>query len=90
VTTTLPNGHYRTKAGSTVRVYGKHSGYLGVYFDWFEEPDACCDCVVHPYPEDWGDGTHRLTWKCDVCGGGSAVLELVPAADDADSAGREP
>jgi hypothetical protein len=84
--TSLPNGYYRTKSGSTVVVYGEHSGCVRVSFDWFEEPNACCDCVVEPYPEDWGDGTHRLTWRCDYCRGGSAVLEPVPAADDAESA----
>jgi hypothetical protein len=84
--TSLPNGHYRTKAGSTVEVYGQHSGCVRVSFDWFEEPDACCDCVVEPYPENWGDGTHRLTWRCDHCGGGSAVLEPDPIANGAESA----
>ena len=70
----LTNGHYRTKAGSTVEVFGQHSGCFRVSFDWLEEPNACCDCYVTPEPEDWGDGTHRLTWSCDFCGGGSAVL----------------
>jgi hypothetical protein len=51
--TSLPNGHYRTRAGSTVEVNGEHSGCVRVVFDWFEEPAACCDCVVEPYPEDW-------------------------------------
>ena len=45
----LPNGHYRTKAGSTVEVYGQHSGCVRVCFDWFG-PLACCDCVVGALP----------------------------------------
>jgi hypothetical protein len=79
---TLPNGHYRTKAGSTVEVFGKYSGGVRVSFDWLEEPDACSECSVNPYPEDWGDGTHHLTWSCERCGGGSAVLESDPEASE--------
>ncbi len=71
----LPNGHYRTKAGSTLEVYGAHSGCVRVEFDWLGEDHACFDCTVEPYPEDWGDGTYHLTWHCDYCGGGSAELE---------------
>jgi hypothetical protein len=72
---TLPNGHYRTKAGSTVEVYGDYSGCVRVLFARFDEPRSCFDCTAEPYPEDWGDGTYRLTWHCEHCGGGSAVLE---------------
>jgi hypothetical protein len=72
---TLPNGHYRTKAGSTVEVYGNYSGCVRVSFDWCEEPNACCDCIVNPYPENWGGGEYRLTWDCVHCDGGCAVLE---------------
>lgn len=74
-----PNGHYRTRAGSTVEVYGDHSGCVRVTFDWYEEPNACCECVVQPYPVDWGDGEFRLAWRCDYCDGGSA--ELFPDRD---------
>lgn len=81
---TLPNGHYRTKAGSTLEVAGQHGGIFRVFFDWFEESMASCDCCVTPEPEDWGDGTHRLTWHCECCcGGGSAVLEPAPAESEA-------
>jgi hypothetical protein len=78
---TLPNGHYRTHAGSTLEVHGEHGGCVRVSFDWVEEAGACCDCTVDPYPEDWGDGEHRLTWFCEFCGGGSATLEPDPEAD---------
>jgi hypothetical protein len=40
-----------------------------------DETPSCFDCVVEPYPEDWGDGTYHLTWQCGYCGGGSAELE---------------
>ena len=36
----LPNGHYRTAAGSTVEVFGRHSGGVRVGFDWLVEPEA--------------------------------------------------
>lgn len=74
----LPNGKYRTKAGSTVEISGAHSGISHVLFDWLEEQDSCYDCDPDPYPQDWGDGTHHLVWCCEKCGGGSAALEPVP------------
>lgn len=37
-----------------------HGGSVRGSFDWFEEPDACCECSADPYPVDWGDWTHRL------------------------------
>lgn len=70
----LPNGKYRTRAGSIVEISGEHSGITKVAFDWLEEESACFDCVVNPYPEEWIRGTHRLTWTCDHCGGGDALL----------------
>jgi hypothetical protein len=70
----LPNGKYATAAGSTIELSGKFSGATCVDFDWFEEPEACIDCEVNPYPEDFGDGEWRLVWRCDYCGGGSARL----------------
>lgn len=65
----MTNGVYHTKHGSTVTVSGKHSGIFSVSFDWLEEDNACIDCRVNPVPSDG-----RLTWDCDVCGGGSAEL----------------
>jgi hypothetical protein len=66
---TLPNGTYRTAAGSTLKISGKHGGIVEVDFDWLEEPDACLDCSPSPYPDE-----DFLTWQCDYCGGGSAQL----------------
>ena len=66
---TLPNGHYRTAAGSQMWISGKHSGISAVEFDWLEEENACCDCVPCAYEDD-GD----LVWHCEVCGGGRAKL----------------
>lgn len=65
----LTNGTYRTLDGSTVRVSGEHAGIFDVTFDWFEEEDACVECVVDPVPVDG-----FLTWSCDWCGGGNAPL----------------
>lgn len=69
----LPNGHYKTDHGSQMWISGNYSGVSRVEFDWFEEPDACCDCVVSAYESDG-----RMVWTCDQCGGGSADLHLVP------------
>ena len=63
-------GTYRTSAGSIVTLSGAHGGIAEVEFDWFEESDACIDCVVNPYPDDG-----YLTWDCEECGGGHARLE---------------
>ena len=65
----MENGKYVTEHGSTIEISGKHGGRSVADFDWFEEPDACCDCKVEPYPEDG-----YLIWHCDECGGGSAKL----------------
>lgn len=65
----LPNGRYRTAAGSEMRITGGHGGISHVFLDWLEERSACCDCVVDPYEHDG-----RLHWSCDVCSGGSALL----------------
>lgn len=70
---TLPNGKYKTAAGSTLEVSGKHSGIYKVDFDWFEE-GACIDCQCEPYPEEWDKDDWRLIWHCDYCGGGNAKL----------------
>lgn len=77
----LPNGHYKTEAGSTVEVFGKHSGAFRVKFDWMEESPACFDCEVNHEPEDWGNRIYHLTWHCDYCGGGSAALSNVEKFD---------
>ncbi len=55
-----------TEAGSIVTVDG---GKAAVDFNWFEEPGMCVECRPCPYPLNG-----KLTWDCDVCGGGSAAL----------------
>jgi hypothetical protein len=80
---TLPNGTYRTKAGSTVELTGMSGGISRVSFDWLEEPNACIECHVDVTPQDWGDGTHHLVWWCEHCSGGSAVL--FPDTDESES-----
>lgn len=73
---TIPNGDYRTEAGSTVCVSGKHSGIFDVSFDWVEEKNACCDCHdCHADAEPFDcDGEFYLTWHCEECDGGQAKL----------------
>ena len=67
----LPNGHYRTAAGSEMRISGERGGISEVLFDWIEEA-SCADCRPEAYEQDG-----RLTWGCDVCDGGSAELVIV-------------
>lgn len=64
----LPDGKYRTEAGSTMQI-SKNGGVSHVSFDWVEEPNACCDCSVDAYEMDG-----RMVWTCDYCEGGSADL----------------
>lgn len=66
----LPDGHYRTAAGSEVWI-SRNGGKSVVEFDWLEE-GGCIDCTVELYEQDG-----NLTWHCDECGGGSAVLHKV-------------
>lgn len=68
----LPNGHYRTVAGSEMWISGNHAGISRVEFDWLDEENACLDCVPQAYDVD-GD----LVWVCDECGGGRAKLERI-------------
>lgn len=70
--------YYKTEHGSIVETSGKHGGRTSVDFDWFEEPNACCECHASPYPDIDGDDLW-LTWSCDECGGGQAKLsEFTP------------
>lgn len=68
----MRNGTYRTTAGSEVVISGETGLRVETTFDWVEEPDACCDCVVETHPHDG-----QLNWSCDVCEGGSADLAWV-------------
>lgn len=70
----LPNGKYKTVAGSTMEISGKHGGISKVDFDWLEE-GACCDCEPMEYEQDG-----RLVWHCEHHAGGSA--ELIIMQDD--------
>lgn len=51
----------------------EHGGISTIDFDWFEE-DACFDCEVQPYPEQFGEDDWRLVWNCEYCSGGNAEL----------------
>lgn len=64
----LPPGKYKTQAGSTMEITGKHGGISIVEFDWLEE-GGCIDCVPEPY-----DDEGCLVWSCEECGGGCAQL----------------
>ena len=62
----LPNGKYRTAAGSTVSI---HEGRSDVVFDWFEE-GGCVDCSPDPF-----ECEGYLVWRCPSCGGGQSELK---------------
>lgn len=64
----LPDGKYKTAAGSTMKI-SKNGGVSSVVFDWFEEPDACSECEADAYESDG-----RMVWSCEYCEGGSAEL----------------
>lgn len=49
-----------------------------IIWDWFAEPDACCDCR----PVDVDHVEHRLVWQCEHCGGGSAELRKEEADEN--------
>lgn len=70
------DGHYKTEHGSTVCLTA-NGGKTECNFDWLEEPNACFDCVVNPYPEIDSDGSLLLHWSCEVCGGGGARLQRI-------------
>jgi hypothetical protein len=70
----LPNGFYKTKAGSQLEISGSHGGIVRLSFDWCEEPDACCECRPDPYPQKFDENDFRITWNCTRCDGGSAQL----------------
>lgn len=73
----LVNGYYRTAAGSTMEIGGEHGGISRVEFDWLEE-GGCPECQVNPYEDDG-----YLTWSCDCCGGGRAILNQIEDRDAA-------
>jgi len=68
----LPNGHYRTAAGSEMWISGEHSGISAVEFDWIEEEHACINCQALVYEQEG-----YLVWRCEYCGGGRAALTKV-------------
>lgn len=68
----LPSGKYKTNAGSVMIISGKYGGISEVEFDWLEEEDACIECQPDAYDDDG-----YLTWYCDYCGGGKAVLHAI-------------
>lgn len=65
----LPPGKYRTQAGSTMTISGKHGGVSEVEFDWLEEDGACLDCVPQAYDDDG-----YLVWYCELHEPGRAKL----------------
>jgi hypothetical protein len=71
--TRLPDGTYRTAAGSTVQISGKHAGvFYTAIFDWLEE-GGCIECTASHIPVRI-DGDWCLTWDCEECGGGAARI----------------
>ena len=77
----LPNGTYRTAAGSLVTIDGIYGGRHVIDFDWFEE-GACIE--AHP-SVDVIDGC--LHWNCGCCpDGGSAARPAGPRGADVGAA----
>ena len=68
---------YRTPAGSTVEITGKHRGIVAITFDWFEE-NACME--AHPVENMSDKDEPMLTWSCECCGYGSARLVRVESS----------
>ena len=65
----LPICDYKTAAGSTMKISGKHGGIYEVDFDWFEE-GGCYNCEPSAREDDG-----FLVWYCEECGGGRAELK---------------
>ena len=80
---TLPNGKYRTKAGSTLEITGHYPrvGALArnLQFDYNEESPACVECLVNHSALQAHDGNWFLTWECTEHESGSA--QLFPVED---------
>lgn len=53
---------FKSAAGSTVTVSGKHQGVFTIDFDWFEE-GACCDS----YPDFNNDFANPAITACCEC-----------------------
>jgi len=70
----LANGKYQTEKGSICEISGEHSGISKISFDWFEE-DACSDCEIDSYPEQFDADDWRIVWHCLHCDGGNALLK---------------
>ncbi len=66
------NGIYQTENGSTVKIFGEHSGKVRIDFDWLEENRACGDCEPILKPN-----CDHLMWSCDYCGGGNTKLTKI-------------
>ena len=69
----IVKGIYKTKAGSIVKFSGRYAGINEVKFYWPDEMNACIDCKPNTHPE-WDGKNIVLTWACENCGGGKAVL----------------
>ena len=64
---------FRTAAGSTVEISGRHGGISEIAFDWFEE-GACIE--AHPVCETTDPQDAWLYWHCECCGDGQTKLEV--------------
>jgi len=71
----IENGIYRTAAGSTIRVSGKHGGEISIDFEWLDE-GGCIECAPYFEPSEL-----LFVWSCEWCGGGSADVECIHAED---------
>ena len=69
----MAKGIYETKAGSIIEYSGKYTGINEVTFYWSDEMNACINCEPNTHPE-WDGQNIVLTWTCEDCGEGKAVL----------------
>jgi hypothetical protein len=66
-----PEARFRTRAGSTVRIFGPHGWSYEVEWDWAAE-DACFGST--PAPDLSDPAGPFLRWHCDCCDGGDIAL----------------
>lgn len=59
-------GLYHTPAGSIFNIHPNGKDYDGG-FDWFEEPEACCDCDRSFTFGVTAGGKLQVTWSCEYC-----------------------
>lgn len=78
---TNPDRHYRTEAGSHVRVFGRYYGCYEIDWDWLAE--GACDTAT-PSADTSNPADAWLVWSCVCCDYGQARLVAVVNAPSHD------